>query len=49
MDYTPGIFEMDLSKMNKDNNSHVNSTIANQLALYNDVQLAANGRILRKL
>jgi hypothetical protein len=25
---------MDLSKMNKDNNSHVNSTIANQLALY---------------
>ena len=34
MDYTPGIFEMDLSKLNKDNNSHVNSTIANQLALY---------------
>jgi hypothetical protein len=34
MDYTPGIFEMDLSKINPANNSHVNSTIANQLALY---------------
>ena len=29
MDYTPGIFEMDLT-----NKSHVNSTLANQLALY---------------
>ncbi len=34
MDYTPGIFEMDLNKMNPDNHSHVNTTIANQLALY---------------
>ena len=46
MDYTPGIFEMDLSKMNKDNNSHVNSTLANQLALYvtmySPLQMAAD-------
>jgi hypothetical protein len=34
MDYTPGIFEMDLSKFSPNNKSHVNSTIANQLALY---------------
>ena len=34
MDYTPGIFEMDISKLNPNNNSHVNSTLANQLALY---------------
>lgn len=34
MDYTPGIFEMDCSKMNPDNHSHVRSTIARQLALY---------------
>ena len=34
MDYTPGIFEMDISKINPNNNSHVNSTLANQLALY---------------
>ncbi|MGZ9677151.1 glycoside hydrolase family 97 protein [Flavobacterium sp. GNP001] len=46
MDYTPGIFEMDLSKLNKDNNSHVNSTLANQLALYvtmySPLQMAAD-------
>ncbi|AWG20973.1 alpha-glucosidase [Flavobacterium faecale] len=46
MDYTPGIFEMDLSKMNPENNSHVNSTIANQLALYvtmySPLQMAAD-------
>ncbi|SFE56352.1 glycoside hydrolase family 97 protein [Flavobacterium xueshanense] len=46
MDYTPGIFEMDLSKLNTDNNSHVNSTIANQLALYvtmySPLQMAAD-------
>ncbi|RKS15687.1 glycoside hydrolase family 97 protein [Flavobacterium sp. 120] len=46
MDYTPGIFEMDLSKLNRDNNSHVNSTIANQLALYvtmySPLQMAAD-------
>ncbi len=34
MDYTPGIFNMDISKYNPRNNSHVNSTLANQLALY---------------
>ncbi|AVR47307.1 alpha-glucosidase [Christiangramia fulva] len=46
MDYTPGIFEMDLSKLNPDNESHVNSTIANQLALYvtmySPLQMAAD-------
>ncbi|PRY52735.1 glycosyl hydrolase family 97 [Arcticibacter pallidicorallinus] len=46
MDYTPGIFEMDVSKLNPDNNSHVNSTIANQLALYltmySPLQMAAD-------
>nr|WP_315219984.1 glycoside hydrolase family 97 protein [uncultured Flavobacterium sp.] len=46
MDYTPGIFEMDLSKMNPDNKSHVNSTLANQLALYvtmySPLQMAAD-------
>jgi alpha-glucosidase len=34
MDYTPGIFEMDIAKINPGNTSHVNATIANQLALY---------------
>lgn len=34
MDYTPGIFEMDISKINPENYSWVNSTLANQLALY---------------
>ncbi|MFV8225465.1 glycoside hydrolase family 97 protein [Christiangramia aquimixticola] len=46
MDYTPGIFEMDISKLNPDNNSHVNSTLANQLALYvtmySPLQMAAD-------
>ncbi|HEX9151908.1 MAG TPA: glycoside hydrolase family 97 protein [Flavobacterium sp.] len=46
MDYTPGIFEMDLSKINPTNTSHVNSTIANQLALYvtmySPLQMAAD-------
>ena len=46
MDYTPGIFEMDLSKLNPENKSHVNSTIANQLALYvtmySPLQMAAD-------
>jgi len=46
MDYTPGIFEMDISKLNPDNNSHVNATIANQLALYvtmySPLQMAAD-------
>jgi hypothetical protein len=46
MDYTLGIFEMDLSKLNPNNNSHVNSTTANQLALCvtmpSPLQMAAN-------
>lgn len=46
MDYTPGIFEMDISKVNPDNTSWVNSTLANQLALYvtmySPLQMAAD-------
>ncbi|MAN25871.1 MULTISPECIES: glycoside hydrolase family 97 protein [Mesonia] len=46
MDYTPGIFEMDISKLNPDNKSHLNATIANQLALYvtmySPLQMAAD-------
>lgn len=46
MDYTPGIFEMDIDKLNPDNHSHVNSTLANQLALYctmySPLQMAAD-------
>ena len=46
MDYTPGIFEMDVSKLNPANHSHVNSTLANQLALYltlySPLQMAAD-------
>lgn len=46
MDYTPGIFEMDLSKMSSSNHSHVNSTLARQLALYvtmySPLQMAAD-------
>lgn len=46
MDYTPGIFEMDISKVNPNNDSWVNSTIANQLALYvtlySPLQMAAD-------
>jgi len=34
MDYTPGVFEMNIEKINPNNKSHVNSTLANQLALY---------------
>ncbi len=34
MDYTPGIFCMDMSKNNPDNHGHVNATLCNQLALY---------------
>lgn len=34
MDYTPGIFEMDISKINPNKNSHANCTIANQLGIY---------------
>ena len=46
MDYTPGIFEMDLSKLNPDNGSKVNTTLARQLALYvtmySPLQMAAD-------
>lgn len=46
MDYTPGIFEMDIKKFSTNNNSHVNSTLANQLALYvtmySPLQMAAD-------
>ena len=34
MDYTPGIFCMDVSKLNPENHGHVNATLCNQLALY---------------
>ena len=46
MDYTPGIFVMDVEKLNPGNKSHVNATIANQLALYvtlySPLQMAAD-------
>lgn len=46
MDFTPGIFEMDIKKINPGNTSHVNSTLANQLALYvtmsSPLQMAAD-------
>lgn len=46
LDYTPGLFVTDISKYNPNNNSHVNSTICNQLALYitvySPLQMAAD-------
>lgn len=46
MDYTPGIFEQDISKLNAGNGSWVNTTIARQLALYvtmySPLQMAAD-------
>lgn len=46
MDYTPGIFEMDISKLNPNNGSRVNTTLANQLGLYvvmySPLQMAAD-------
>ena len=46
MDYTPGIFEMDINMINPNNNSYVNSTLVNQLALYvtmsSPLQMAAD-------
>lgn len=46
MDYTPGIFVMDVEKINPANRSHVNATLANQLALYvtlySPLQMAAD-------
>ncbi|MFT3995134.1 MAG: glycoside hydrolase family 97 protein [Dysgonomonas sp.] len=34
MDYTPGVFENDISKYNPNNDSWVNTTLVNQLSLY---------------
>lgn len=46
MDYTPGIFEMDINKLNPGSHTHVNSTLARQLALYvimySPLQMAAD-------
>lgn len=46
MDYTPGIFEMDMSKMNPNNHNHCLTTLANQLSLYvtmySPLQMAAD-------
>ncbi|MBQ8521342.1 MAG: glycoside hydrolase family 97 protein [Bacteroides sp.] len=46
MDYTPGIFETDCSKVNQENNSRVRSTLVRQLALYvtmySPLQMAAD-------
>lgn len=46
MDYTPGVFEMDISKLNPNNKSWVNTTLANQLGLYvimySPLQMAAD-------
>ena len=46
MDYTPGIFEMDITKFNPESKGHVNSTLARQLALYvtmySPLQMAAD-------
>lgn len=46
MDYTPGIFETNISEYNPENDSYVRSTIARQLALYvtmySPLQMAAD-------
>ena len=46
MDYTPGIFEMDMSKLNPQNHQRIWSTICKQLALYvtmySPLQMAAD-------
>lgn len=46
MDYTPGIFCMNVSKLNPENHGHVNATLCNQLALYvtlySPLQMAAD-------
>ncbi len=46
MDYTPGVFEMDMTTRNPNNNSKVRSTLARQLALYvtmySPLQMAAD-------
>ena len=46
MDYTPGIFETDMSKNNPNDNQHMHHTICNQLGLYvtfySPLQMAAD-------
>ena len=46
MDYTPGILEMDVSRVNPNNHAHVKATVCNQLALYvtmySPLQMAAD-------
>ena len=46
MDYTPGIFETDMSKNNPNDNQHMHHTIGNQLGLYvtfySPLQMAAD-------
>ena len=46
MDYTPGVFENDVSKYNPENDSWVNTTLAHQLSLYvtmsSPLQMAAD-------
>lgn len=46
MDYTPGLFEMNLENVNPENHAHVIATICNQLALYvtlySPLQMAAD-------
>ena len=46
MDYTPGIFETDMSKNNPNDNQHMNHTLCNQLGLYvtfySPLQMAAD-------
>jgi hypothetical protein len=46
MDYTPGMFETDISKINPENNSRVRTTLVGQLALYvtmySPLQMAAD-------
>ena len=46
MDYTPGIFEMDMTKLNPNNHTQIPTTIGNQLGLYlvmySPLQMAAD-------
>ncbi len=46
MDFTPGILEMDVSRVNPNNHAHVKATVCNQLALYvtlySPLQMAAD-------
>lgn len=46
MDYTPGVFEMDMSKINPNNKNHCLTTLCNQLSLYvimySPLQMAAD-------